>query len=142
MVEVIVMRETEDLRNLLARAKEEGQDFYVSSLENMIEVLLEKVDRLTLENQELKRGELVLDDYHLRLFEEAYLTDPDNFSEEKIASYLLVHDEFYRITFEELLVYGFLRKPARESVYRLYTIPNEKKMKLLAALKKRLPKSE
>lgn len=46
------MNETEDLRNLLARAKEDGPEFYVSSLENMIEVLMEKVDRLTLEIQE------------------------------------------------------------------------------------------
>ena len=136
------MNETEDLRNLLARAKEDGQEFYVSALENMIEVLMEKVDRLTLENQELKRGELALDEYHLRFFEEAYLPDPDNFSEEKITSYLLVHDEHYRIAFEELLVYGYLRKPAKDSLIRLYTVPNEKKMKLLSALKKRLPKSE
>lgn len=57
-------------------------------------------------------------------------------------SYLLVHDEHYRIAYEELLVYGFLRKPAKESQVRLYTVPNEKKMKLLSALKKRLPKSE
>lgn len=136
------MNETEDLRNLLARAKEDGPEFYVSSLENMIEVLMEKIDRLTLEIQELKRGELVLDEYHLRFFEEAYLSDPDNFSEEKVMSFLLIHDEHYRIAFEELLVYGFLRKPSKESQIRLYTVPNEKKMKLLSALKKSLLKSE
>ena len=132
------MSETEDLRNFLNRAKAEEPAFYISSLENAVAMLMEKVERLSIENQDMKRGELVLDEDHLKFFEEVYLSEPESFSEEKIASYLLIHDERMRIAYEELLVYGYLRKPAKEAQLRIVTIPNEKKMKLLSALKKHL----
>lgn len=130
------MSESEDIKTLLIMARERDSQFYLETLENVNQLLLEKIDQLEAEIQELKKGELILDIFHLKLFEEVYLNDPDYFSEDAMMNYLLQKEENYRIAFEELVVYGYIRKPSKESINRLYTIPNEKKMKLLSAMKK------
>lgn len=130
------MSESEDIKTLLIMARERDSQFYLETLENVNQLLLEKINQLEAEIQELKKGELILDIFHLKLFEEVYLNDPDYFSEDAMMNYLLQKEENYRIAFEELVVYGYIRKPSKESINRLYTIPNEKKMKLLSAMKK------
>lgn len=130
------MSESEDIKILLNMAKQKDVQFYLETLENVNQLLLEKIEQLEIENRELKKGDLILDSFHMKIFQDVYLNDPDFFSEEAMMSYLLQKDEAYRIAFEELVVYGYIRKPSKESVNRIYTIPNEKKMKLLSAMKK------